>query len=285
MLRRTFLGLSTTAGLTLTGLGLVNRSKAAEDHSSTPTGYINRQVVQTRDELIHYFRGHGYSSIKPLPLVTGVDFNGGLQFDDDSSRIGPKNYVVQASARVDDVNEKNKPGTLPLFHMIALRPAGGIEPNHSIDLSLKFLVDQLKLAPSRLRVTGTTHLLAHFPLLQKYGIQKSQIRFVDFKEARIAGQGSGYFEPKGHPRSPSLETYSIEYVLPGGQELELAEIGLDGIGLGLGIERLTMARHNQLLIWKQGLISFKDAVQASAQRQDLPLPRGYFEILGISQPA
>ena len=106
MLRRTFLGLSTTAGLTLTGLGLVNRSKAAEDHSSTPTGYINRQVVQTRDELIHYFHGHGYSSIKPLPLVTGVDFNGGLQFDDDSSRIGPKNYVVQASARVDDVNEK-----------------------------------------------------------------------------------------------------------------------------------------------------------------------------------
>ncbi|WP_115017156.1 hypothetical protein [Synechococcus sp. UW140] len=284
MLRRTFIGLTTTAGLALASLGRVKHAKGEEDHDSDQDCYINLQAVQTRDELIKYFKENGYHSINPLPLVTGVEFNGGLQFDDDSLRIGARDYSIQASARVEDLSEKNKPGALPLFHVMALSPAGGIQPNQSIDLSLKFLINQLGIVHDRLRVTGTNHLSAHLPLLQQYGIQESQIRFVDLKEARIAGKGSGYFEPKGHPRSPSLETYSIEYVLPSGQEIEIVEIGLDGIGLGLGIERLTMARHNQLLTWKQGLKSFRDAVQASAQRQDLPLPRGYFEILGLPQP-
>ena len=285
MFRRTFVGLAATSGLALASLGLIGRSKAGPGDRVEGESYIDSQSIQMREELINYFKSYGYHSIQPLPLVTGIEFNGGLEYDDDTSQIGSNQYCIQASARVDDINEKSKPGTLPLFHVIALRPAGGIRPNQSIDLSLKFIVDQLGLAPSQLRVTGTNRLVAHLPLLEKYGIQESQIRFVDLNDARAAGKGSGYFEPKGHPRSPSLETYSIEYVLPSGQEIEIAEIGLDGTGLGLGIERLTMARHNQLLSWNQGLKSFRDAVQASAKRQDLPLPKGYYEILGLSQPA
>ena len=284
MFRRTFIGLATTSGLALAGFGLIGRSKAKLNDGVEIGSYINSQSIKMRNELINYFEAHAYRPVQPLPLVTGIEFNGGLVFDDDTSQMGSNEYCIQASARVDDIDEKNKPGTLPLFHIIALSSARGIRPNQSIDLSLRFIVDQLGLVPSRLRVTGTKNLLAHLPLLKKYGLQESQIRFVDFNDARAAGKGSGYFEPKGHPRSPSFETYSIEYVMPNGQEIEIAEIGLDGTGLGLGIERLTMARHNQLLNWTQGLKSFRDAVQASAKRQSLPLPKGYYEILGLSQP-
>ena len=159
-----------------------------------------------RNELINYFEAHAYRPVQPLPLVTGIEIYGGLEFDDDTSQMGSNEYCIQASARVDDIDEKNKPGTLPLFHIIALSSAGGIRPNQSIDLSLKFIVDQLGLVPSRLRVTGTKNLLAHLPLLEKYGLQESQIRFVDFNDARAAGKGPGYLDPKAHPRSPSSET-------------------------------------------------------------------------------
>jgi hypothetical protein len=248
--------------------------------------FINAQVSENADDLIGFSQGYGYSFVQTAPLVTGHDFNGGLEFDDDLSTIGVKEFCMQPASRVGDVGQKSRPGTLPIFHIFSLIPPGGGQSNQTIDFALKLLVGRMGLAPDRLKITGTDGVLAHLPVLQKYGIQQSQIRFVDLYAARIAGTGSGYFEPKGHPRSPSFETYSIEYVLPNGQEIEIGEIGLDASwGVGIGVERLTMARHDQALTWEQALKNFQTSVQSSADRQNLPLPRGYYEILGLSQPA
>ena len=285
MLRRTFINLTAFVGVVLGSTGLIKHSKAEGQHK-IQNEFVDAQVSETANDLISFFQRYGYKSVQAVPLVTGHDFNGGLEFDDDLSIIGVKKFCIQPASRVEDVSEKSKPGTLPLFHIFSLGLPGGSQPNQNIDLALKLLVSRIGLAPDRLKVTATAKVLAHLPLLRKYGIQQSQIRFVDLNEARIAGKGSGYFEPKGHPRSPSLETYSIEYVLPDGQEIEIAEIGLNtDWGFGIGVERLTMARHDQVLSWDQSLKNFRTAVQSSAELQNLPLPNGYFKILELSQPA
>ncbi|WP_186540293.1 hypothetical protein [Synechococcus sp. BIOS-E4-1] len=278
--------MTTFTGFVLGGFGLMKRSKAEGRNNSIQNQFVNAQVSETASDLINFFQGYGYKLVQAGPLVTGYDFNGGLEFDDNLSLIGVNEFCIQPASRVEDVSEKSRPGTLPLFHIISLGSLDSSKPNQSVDLALKLLVGRIGLAPDRLKITGTEHVLDHLPLLQKYGIQQSQIRFVDLNEARMAGKGSGYFEPKGHPRSPSLQTYSIEYVLPDGQEIEIAEIGLNtDWGFGIGVERLTMARHDQALTWDQALKSFRTSVQSSADRQNLPLPAGYYKILELSQPA
>ena len=286
MLRRTFIGFTTFAGVVLGGFGLMKRSKAEGQNNNIQNEFANAQVSETASDLISFFQGYGYKLVQAGPLVTGYDFNGGLEYDDNLLLIGVNEFCIQPASRVEDVIEKSRPGTLPLFHIISLGSLDGSKPDQSVDLALKLLVSRIGLVPDRLKITGTETVLDHLPLLQKYGIQQSQIRFVDLNQARMAGTGSGYFEPKGHPRSPSLQTYSIEYVLPDGQDSEIAEIGLNtDWGFGIGVERLTMARHDRALTWDQALRSFRTSVQSSADRQNLPLPAGYYKILELSQPA
>lgn len=286
MLRRTFIGLTTFAVVVLGNFRLLKRSNAEEPSNKVKNEFVNAQVSETANDLIKFFQGYGYKLVQSGPLVTGYEFNGGLEFDDNLSMIGVNEFCIQPASRVEDVSEKSRPGTLPLFHILSLGSPGGSRSSPSIDLVLNLLLSRIGLAHDRLKITGTDNVLADLPWLKRYGIQQSQIRFVDLNEARIAGKGSGYFEPKGHPRSPSLETYSIEYVLPDGQEIEIAEIGLNtDWGFGIGVERLTMARHDQALTWDQALRSFRTSVQSSADRQNLPLPEGYYKILELSQPA
>ena len=112
MFRRTFIGLATTSSLALAGFGLIGRSKAKLNDGVEIGSYIDSQSIQMRNELINYFEAYAYRPIQPLPLVTGVEFNGGLEFDDDTSQIGSDEYCIQASARVDDIDEMSRPGGL-----------------------------------------------------------------------------------------------------------------------------------------------------------------------------
>lgn len=136
---------------------------------------------------------------------------------------------------------------------------------------------------NRLRLSGTEKARPLFPVLARYGVKEAKIRLVDWQEARRKGEGSGYFEPKEHPRSPSFDTVSIEYILTDGSELEIAEIGILAPHqvFGVGVERLTMARQHKLMRWQQGLPGFRHAVEQDARRQGLALPAGYYDILGL----
>ncbi|MEY4820965.1 MAG: hypothetical protein RLY72_617, partial [Planctomycetota bacterium] len=70
---------------------------------------------------------NGYSAAPSAPLVTGHEYNGGLQYTGAGISAQPevngsaprvKQYVSQQVARMEDMAKKNSPGTLPIFSMI-----------------------------------------------------------------------------------------------------------------------------------------------------------------------
>ena len=283
MQRRLFMTLASSLGLGAMFAGLAGRARA--ESQPAPLAGMDAETRKTADEFILYLHKRGYQSVAALPLVTGHPFNGGLQYDEDSGIPKPLHYVVQPASRIDDVSHRSKPGALPLFHVIACSKDRE-EAGASLDLTLAYLINVVGLDRQKLRLTSTEKARLLFPVLARYGVKESQIRFVDWQEARQKGEGSGYFEPKGHPRSPSFDTVSIEYIFPDGSELEIAEISiLAWQGFGVGVERVTMARQNKVMRWDDSLPGFRRAVEQDARRQGLALPAGYYEILGLPRPS
>ena len=68
-------------------------------------------------------------------------------------------------------------------------------------------------------------------------------------------------------------------------EIELAEMGLGELpnfsAGGFGIERVTMAKNDEARRWKDDLLTFNRRVRSLAQRMGVPLPSGYYRILGL----
>ena len=242
---------------------------------------------ETTAQISRYLEGRGYTKVKPVPLVTGHSFNGGLEYDEDETSLKPATYVVQAVARANDVSVAHVPGALPLFTILGVKTGGGAKDEGSIDLVMGYLTKEAGLDPQRIRLTTTERASHCFALFEKYGITKSQIRLRPWAEAFADGNGSGYFKPHGHPRKPAGETISLEYLLTGGKEIEIGEVGYHPgkrpLGGGLGIERVTMARNDRAMLWSEGLGAFKAAVEADAKRQGRPLPPGYYQILGLGR--
>ena len=82
MLRRTFINLTAFVGVVLGSTGLIKHSKAEGQHK-IQNEFVDAQVSETANDLISFFQRYGYKSVQAVPLVTGHDFNGGLEFDDD----------------------------------------------------------------------------------------------------------------------------------------------------------------------------------------------------------
>jgi len=241
---------------------------------------------------------NGYSAAPSAPLVTGHEYNGGLQYTGAGISAQPevngsaprvKQYVSQQVARMEDMAKKNSPGTLPIFSMIGPELASRADEDACAAVILNFLVTEMALAPASLRVTTTDRAKHFFPILAQYGITESQIRLRPWDEAKRDGGGSGHFAPKGHPRGPAFDSFSIECMLSDGTDLEIAEFlfgGATRVTVGvIGVERVTMARNDRTMAWNDRLAAFKIAVEADAKRQNLPLPPGYYEVLGIAKPA
>ncbi|MCX7393324.1 MAG: hypothetical protein NTW75_04275 [Planctomycetales bacterium] len=242
---------------------------------------------ETTAQIARYLAGRGYTKVKPVPLVTGHPFNGGLEYDEDETSLKPVTYVVQTVARANDVSVAHVLGTLPLFTILGVKTGNGANEEDAVGLLMGYLTKEADLDPQRIRLTTTKRASHCFPLFEKYGITKSQIRLRPWAEAFADGNGSGYYNPHGHPRKPASESISLEYVLTGGKEIEIGEIGYHSgmrprVG-GLGIERVTMARNNRAMMWSERLGAFKAAVKADAKRQGRPLPLGYYLILGLAR--
>ncbi|MFZ4654679.1 MAG: twin-arginine translocation signal domain-containing protein [Methylococcaceae bacterium] len=285
MTRRDFM--KTTAAL---GVGMA----VFESHPvlASPTrSYTTPEAIKR--QAIDYFRAHSYARVAPVPLISGIEYNGGLNYDDrlPDSRLGQ--FTLQTCSRIEDIALSHIPSVLPIFTILTFTS----QPNDQGDtprtqLLLDYLIGIVGLTPARLRVT-TTPLAAHlFPTFAQYGIGPSQIRIRDLAEAIKAGDGSGYFAPVGHPGHPALPTYSVEYILSANHkrrtpamEIELAEMGLGELpnfsAGGFGIERVTMAKNDEARRWKDDLPTFNRRVRSLAQRMGVPLPSGYYKILGL----
>ena len=140
------------------------------------------------------------------------------------------------------------------------------------------------LDPDRLRATTTEHFSSFFPQLARYGITDKQITLRPWEEAVKDGSGSGFFAPSGHPGNPAHSSFSIEYMLSDGTALEIAEIlhgdGSKATAGGIGVERVSMARNDQVTTWEASLPPFKIAVEEAAAASGAALPVGYFSLLG-----
>ena len=265
------------------GVGSVFVSGCASLSTKTATS-ARVTPEETTAQISRYLEGRGYTKVKPAPLVTGHSFNGGLEYDEDETSLKPATYVVQTVARANDVSVAHVPGALPLFTILGVKTGEGAKGDYAVDLLMGYLTKEAGLDPQRIRLTTTERASHCFPLFEKYGITKSQIRLRPWAEAFADGNGSGYFKPHGHPRKPACESISLEYLLTGGKEIEMGEIlyhsGMRPRGGALGIERVTMARNDCAMMWSEGLGAFKAAVEADAKRQGRPLPPGYYQILG-----
>lgn len=225
-----------------------------------------------------FLRGRGYTAAAAAPLITGLAFNGGLRYDDDVRALSERTYLRQQVARTEDVAKKATPGTLPLFSIIGLDTSTPALANTATDLVLEYLTKVVALDPTRLRVTTTDRSSAFFPRLAQWGILAPQIRLRPWEVAVKDGSGSGYFAPAGHPDAPKVASYSVEYVMPDGSELEIAEVThSDGTGRssgGIGVERVEMARTGKTPQWADRLAELRRVVQDEAKRTGVALPPG-----------
>ena len=124
--------------------GLVgNRARAA-----TPSG---ASVEDTKALAISYFSSRGYEAAVPKPIITGADYNGGLNYDEDGFGTGSKRslYVVQPCARVEDAKARGKAGTLPVFTLFAICPAETETAQRRTSDLLEFLTAGAGLDPKR----------------------------------------------------------------------------------------------------------------------------------------
>ena len=239
----------------------------------------------------HYYSGLGYSPVKPSPVISNAEFNGGLNYDEDGMGAGATRsvYVVQPCARVEDALTPDKPGTLPLFTVLGFYPAEESTRQHRTRDLLTFMTVTAGLDPKRLRITTTDLARPLFPEFNSFGISAAQIRVQSLEKARAAGSGSGWFEPKGHPNKPAYASYSIEYVMSDGTEIEIADVGVEPVpphhgGGAIGLDRMTMARNDRLAASGHETSTFQQAIEAEASRSGKPLPPGYYTILGLPQP-
>lgn len=279
--RRAFI--RTTVAL---GAGAVGATTVPAKESMTPGGAT---VEDTTADAVRWFGARGYAPDAAAPLVTGIPFNGGLNFDDHFEASEKARYVVQPCSRVEDLRKKDSLGTLPLFTIFGTAP----DPRRPLADRVKdfvgFLTGPAGIDPARLRVTTTELSKSVFPVLADLGIASDRIRLQPVEKAKREGAGSGFFAPSGHPQKPAFATFSVEFAMSDGSELEIAEIGTESGGRtsgagGFGLERVTMARNDRPIPWSERLPVFKDAVEADAKSRGVPLPPGYYEVLGLPLP-
>lgn len=267
---------------------VMQESTVIRAHAATPAGTNVEDVTKLA---VEYFKSKGYAAQAPKPLITGADHNGGLTYDEDGFGSGSTHslFVIQPCARIEDVQDQHKPGTLPVFTMFALYPADAVTAQRRTSDLLEFLTAVASLDPKRLRVTTTELAKPLFADFESHGISHGQIRLRPLSEAQTDGAGSGWFAPKGHPNAPAFATYSVEFAMADGTEIEIAECSVEFVpphngGAGIGLERLTMAMNDKLMSWDDSVKSFKQAAEAEALLSGKPLPGGYYTMLGLPQP-
>lgn len=240
---------------------------------------------------LDHFGSGGASALEPLPLITGVGFNGGLRYDD--TRVSYPDGVsvcVQPACRVEDAGKAGDPGVLALFHIGVLNLPLSAGPGEAINQLMRFAVEAEKLDPEKFVFVSTEVFEPHFasdPLLQKGQFVKR-----DLQEARAAGDGSGFFSPDGHPDTDGFNSVSLHYpIADTSQEalayplsgfLEIGEISLSDaasgsagtVGGGFGLERLALVSGRQAPDYAESRARLLDLAKQEAASTSAALPEG-----------
>ncbi|WP_282170214.1 hypothetical protein [Ruegeria atlantica] len=212
----------------------------------------------------------GFSESQPFSIVTGnVDYNGGLRHDFEQKKLQPNAFVIQPLARVADVEEKNRPDVLPLFHEVGCHPEGAVSGRDTTELMVRLLTEEFSLDPSRIAFVSVPQADDMRPVLDALGLPFTEkVLLRDEAEAMAARDASGFFFPDPFG-DEYLVTMGVYYRLGGSDEAaptayppsdnwtEIGEVVIGGqaapLGISIGAERLTYARTGQYPTWDQRL--------------------------------
>jgi hypothetical protein len=249
------------------------------------------------DEIQNHARAHfgkrGHVPVPPLGMITGQTFNDGLRYDESRMQYPQQNWCsIQYAARVEDIDKRDQPGVLAGFHFIAMGYPAPAAPGTLLTAVLEYLIDVRKLDPDRVLIVSTEMFEPHRERAARHGAKHVLQRSL--AEAKAAGDGSGYFAPKGHPVHPSFATASIYYALPGRTPplptsypplgyIEIAEVPITmGNGqqgetgnAGIGLERLAMAEGKQAPDFQQSRRALLQAIADEAKQTGQTLPPGH----------
>ena len=122
------------------------------------------------------------------------------------------------------------------------------------------MIANIGLDPTLIHITSTELIKPLLPTLKGYGITGNKIQLTPLSQARKEGAVSGWFAPAGHPKNVNYPTYSIEYRMPDGKDLEIAEISIRDLPAAvIGIERLAMSKNQAYFFWNNYLPQFKES--------------------------
>ena len=232
----------------------------------------------------------GIFQLAPIqPIIVNNIFNGGLLYDAHLEGLNAnKGWLVrQPCARVDDLPKKSIPGVLPIFNQLAFKFSVSVSPDDATSCLFKsFLIGALNLDETRLQVTTTNKNLEDTSVGKVLLHLSIQLKIVSHEVALKYGTGSGYFCPyeeyaQLYPDACGV-SYSIEYLMPDGNYIEIGEIlcpnSLPAAG-SFGLERLLMAKTEKYMMWTDTLPTFRRFVEEESNKAGVPLSQGYFSIV------
>jgi hypothetical protein len=246
-----------------------------------------------RDNALRYFGGHGFAETPPLEMITDSAFNGGLRYDETTPNPpSAPTVTVQTAARVDDIAERERPGVLAAFTIFGIALPGTAKPGLLLSSVMDFLMTERKLDPGRILLVSTEYFR---PLVDQVdGIDAYRMFERSAEEAKAAGDGSGFFAPKGHPYAPQEATVGIYYRLPDAEEgaelsyppedhIEIAEVGIAPFGgdpnrpqvAAIGMERMAMAEGEAIPDFEETRLNLLRIIEDEARRTGKDLPPGY----------
>lgn len=265
------IGAAFTVGAMIPGATLGGTNSALVDFN-VEFDDISRRLKSTLNAL-------GAEQKSALPIVSDdFDYNGGLRHDSDLQQLAMGEFVVQPCARIEDIEERDRPDVLPMFHECALRFPRGINHEESARLSISLLLEEFGLDPGRLAFVSVPQAKKLRPVFKGIGIDFEERTYIrDAAEALAARDSSGFFFQS--PLSPKpYVTVGVYYRLGAGDVedisaypppagwSEIAEIVLAGPSgpdpiLAIGVERLTLVTSGRYLTWGQRLETLFETIE------------------------
>lgn len=251
-------------------------------------GELEVQVQEVTNQLRTVLANNGLSEITALPIVTDrPDVNGGLRHDSDLETLSMGQFVVQPCARVNDVDERTRPGVLPLFHECACLQPKGVDWGSNTRMMIRLLTEDFGLNPKRLGFVTVPKGEMMRAVFDEAGIDfNTRVLLRNEADALAARDSSGYFFPDpnlpdhmatigvylrlGEAGSPQINSYP-----PPPDWVEIAEIVIEGSPapvLSFGVERLTLAVTDQNPNWDDRLARLFKLVEDDSS--GLPPPSG-----------
>jgi len=204
---------------------------------------------------------------------------------------------IQNCVRMEDLSKDGQAGVLPYFHIFSLCIEKPAFRGQLLTQLLDYLITGAKLDPTRLAFVSTDSFKPYLSHLTPFAIKSEQFLQRDRKEAMAKGDGSGYFNPQGHPNVNGMHTVSIHYARNAGDKEQVLKYPLPGYWeiaevviepdsdeslpremVSLGVERLLLTQGKAIDSFAASRQKALVAIKAEAERRGVALPKGYHEI-------